>query len=577
MSRLPARLPSEHSVPDERRSAPRGNATVNRQAVSPVDLTAADHRLRAPQNDGEILAVPALSWGSTSAERNRQLFASADIEIGGCPLSELRRMARGECLQAASVFTSNLLESAPVEFNADRPLFVTGHQPELAHPGVWAKNFAVSALADHVGGIGLNVIVDNDLMDHLAINVPAGSRLNPRIEPVPLAEFDTQCPWEEALLSDRNQLSGFPKRVHAAYESWGIRPLLDAMWPNAERAAQRFERIGWVLSACRIAQERRWSVCNLELPVSKMCDTESFLLFVSHLVVHHERFHACYNDAVHAYRKRYRVKNQRHPVPDLVRRADRYELPFWYWKPGATERHALQVERVGNAFSLFANEMPLAQVPDAAGLIPMLRELQVSGRLRTRALTTTMFTRCCLADLFIHGIGGAKYDEITDRIFSSFLDIDPPVYSTVTATLRLPLGAHDAHAQDLLRLKRRLRDLQFNADRYVEGAPIRRLADRKQQLIRERAAARTTGLTQSERRRRRPQRRARHLELKSIQQELARCAEPLRESTQAEIRTMQAQLQANQVFNSREFPAVLFPHDRIADLIQDIRTATEQS
>ena len=39
-----------------------------------------------------------------------------------------------------------------------------------------------------------------------------------------------------------------------------------------------------------------------------------------------------------------------------------------------------------------------------------------SRALRPRALTLTLFARLCVADFFIHGIGGGKYDEVTDRI-----------------------------------------------------------------------------------------------------------------------------------------------------------------
>ena len=31
-----------------------------------------------------------------------------------------------------------------------------------------------------------------------------------------------------------------------------------------------------------------------------------------------------------------------------------------------------------------------------------------------------------LSDLFIHGIGGAKYDELTDEIIRRFFGIEPP-------------------------------------------------------------------------------------------------------------------------------------------------------
>ena len=36
--------------------------------------------------------------------------------------------------------------------------------------------------------------------------------------------------------------------------------------------------------------------------------------------------------------------------------------------------------------------------------------------LRPRALTLTIWARLLIADLFVHGIGGAKYDRISDTM-----------------------------------------------------------------------------------------------------------------------------------------------------------------
>ena len=54
-------------------------------------------------------------------------------------------------------------------------------------------------------------------------------------------------------------------------------------------------------------------------------------------------------------------------------------------------------------------------------MIDAWRSLEAHGfKIRTRALTTTMFARLFLADLFIHGIGGGIYDELTDRIIERY-------------------------------------------------------------------------------------------------------------------------------------------------------------
>ena len=41
-------------------------------------------------------------------------------------------------------------------------LLLAGHQPELFHPGVWVKNFALNGLARRHGATPLNLVVDND-------------------------------------------------------------------------------------------------------------------------------------------------------------------------------------------------------------------------------------------------------------------------------------------------------------------------------------------------------------------------------------------------------------------------------
>jgi hypothetical protein len=62
-------------------------------------------------------------------------------------------------------------------------------------------------------------------------------------------------------------------------------------------------------------------------------------------------------------------------------------------------------------------------------------------RLSPRALTLTMFVRLLLADQFVHGIGGGRYDQVTDQIIATHFKIDPPAFSVTTATLYFPGAA----------------------------------------------------------------------------------------------------------------------------------------
>ena len=116
-----------------------------------------------------------------------------------------------------------------------------------------------------------------------------------------------------------------------------------------------------------------------------------------------------------------------------------------------------------------------------------LRELAARKvRLRTCALTTTLFSRFLLGDLFIHGIGGAKYDELGDEIARRFFGIEPPGFLTVSMTLWLGLPSEPATRQDLSGIERALRDLQFNPDRHLSEPlddEIRKIIETKRAAI----------------------------------------------------------------------------------------------
>ena len=55
------------------------------------------------------------------------------------------------------------------------------------------------------------------------------------------------------------------------------------------------------------------------------------------------------------------------------------------------------------------------------------------------ALVNTLYCRLFLGEYFLHGIGGGKYDEVTDALAQAFYGVEPPAYGVLTATLLLPL------------------------------------------------------------------------------------------------------------------------------------------
>jgi len=412
------------------------------------------HRYRAPAEEG-ILSFPPETEIGPQLARNSDRLNRRDILIDGCPLPQFRDEARREVLTAARQY---LAESGqPLPGPVDGPIFMSGHQPELTHVGVLVKTFALNGMAERHGRIPLNLIVDNDTTKntHLRFAVlnrdanrpwdPAGVHL----QTVPYDRYEGEITYEQRAVVDPGLFHSFVERAEPLTRDWGFKPLLPEMWQQMRTQYARTPILGQIVSATRRHYERRWGCNNLEIPLSRLCATNAFQRFVRHITGDIARFHRIYNEAVAEYRERNHVRSRNHPVPDLAEDHDTYEAPFWRMRSGGERRARLMVK---------PGDVPTG--PD----------------LRSRALTTTMFLRLILSDGFIHGIGGAKYDEVTDAIIERWLGIEPPEIIVVTATFRLPLPTFPTTPEELHQAERRLRDLHWNPQRYLDSATMETVA-----------------------------------------------------------------------------------------------------
>jgi hypothetical protein len=431
--------------------------------------------LRAPSENGAVLAQPPLAEVGSLLHANRRRLDD---------LAELRRQACREAVAAARGYLARFGEPVP-EFPPDAAdrLLLAGHQPELFHPGVWVKNFALHGLARRHGRIPLNLVVDNDTLKTPGLRVPtppdeAGAA--PRLATALFDRWPGDVPYEERAVADRPLFESFAERVMGLMHGWSFEPVVGSLWAHARRRLGQTTLLGECLAAARRECERAWGCHNLELPLSELCRTPSFHRFAGRLLAEVPRLHRLYNAAVHDYRRRYGIRSRHHPVPDLAAEDGWLEVPLWGWRPGAQRRGRLFVRHQDSRMELRADaerwpDLPPASTP-VEGLAGALGALEGQGfKVRSRALTTTLYARLFLADLFIHGIGGAKYDELTDDLIRGFYRREPPAYLALSATLWLPVG-HEP-AGELAARRRRLawlrRDLRWNPQRHLDGVPCR--------------------------------------------------------------------------------------------------------
>jgi len=462
-------------------------------------------KLRAPVANGEVLAVPGFDAIPALVEENRRRLNHDDVQIGGMSLRELRALARREVLPSES----------------DAPLLLAGHQPELSHPGVWAKNFALNGLAKKIGGIPLNLIVDNDTLKSTSLHFPALPHRGPKVH-LESDAFDTftgEVPYEDRSVVDAEFFRTFPDRAAPLWANWGYEPLLKSVWQPARN-------IGDTFTAVRREQEAAWGCRNLELTVSRLSQTEAFARFARSILGDLSRFRDVYNATIRAYRKANGIRSNNHPAPELAAG----EAPFWVRTSGGRRERATATSDV--------------------------------RQLRPRALTLTLFGRVSLGDFFIHGIGGGKYDEVTDDIIRNYFGIEPPAYQVLSATLHLPLPTFPSTPADLKRAEHRVRDLHWNPQRHLVPQQLARPEVQSLQSCKNTLIANEPPPTDH------TARRAWFRELQAVTIELRHFVWKQPTIAKSDLRRIRDEVAANAVLQRRDYSWVLYPEATLRPFLQ---------
>ena len=522
-------------------------------------------RYRAPAGDGGLLAHPPLAEIGSQLDANADRLTTSDVRLGGVPLAGFRKLAVAEVIEAARRYLAeaeppsvgpglrtwaNPAGSETCRHVPDR-LIVAGHQPEFFHPGVWVKNFVLAGQARRHGRTALNLIVDNDAVKATTVRVPvvAADPTDVRAETVPFDRAGTDCPYEEYRVADRGLVDSFPDRLAAVTRDWGYEPLAVPTWPALRAELDRGATLGEAVSRARRGWERRWGVTNLELPVSRLAGTRAFAGFVQAVLTDLVRFRDCYNAAIRAYREANHLRSRNHPAPELGAIRETLEAPFWAWR-GCGRRERVFVRHSDAAgHAVLAGETRLFDLTtDPDKFQKRWERLAADGwKVRPRALTLTLFTRLGLADGFLHGIGGGKYDEVTDEIIHRYFRIEPPGYAVVSATVRLPLHRFPGTPEALHRAERLARDLDWNPQRFPEATE--RLPDlvfEKDRLIEDEPEGRAN-------------RRDWFRQLQRVTRDLRPAVADRHGSMARELDRVRAELAANEIVSSREYAWLLFP------------------
>ena len=421
------------------------------------------HRLRAPSSDGALLADPPFDRAGAAMAENGERLRRWDHDFQGRRADRLRAMARAQVVALArrhhEIYGLDWPEQTPAQ--PDR-LVMTGHQPELFHPGVWVKNFAVAGLAASQGAVGLNLIVDNDIPKGPSIRVPHRDGANLRVSPVAFDVWAGEVPYEDQAVGDEALFATFPDRVRATLGGLVAGPLIDSFWPRVLRRKGETDRVGLRFALARREVERPsgasassrsrsgWSASPRRSSGSSAMSWRSCLDSRPPTTPRSPATDRPTGSGASITRS-----------PPSAVRANGSRPRSGAWRADAPRRRPLMVRMLAKSMELRIGgedapflDIPLAPDRDACCAVEELQGLPGLGiRLRTRALTTTLFSRYLLGDLFVHGIGGAKYDELGDELAREFFGIEPPTFLTLSLTRWLGLE-DDPATPDRLRERR---------------------------------------------------------------------------------------------------------------------------
>lgn len=540
-----------------------------------------DETFPVPKKNKEIFINPPYKKIPNLIDLNKERFLSYDFEINGVPFSEFRKHARSETIKRAGEYSDKMLSiCSKLNIRDKRGLFTnnyspgntiiqTGHAPILAHPGVLIKNSLADCLAKKVSGIGVNMAVDNDVCHDNCINIPNVNGSAPTMEKFEFVSMLKDSAFEEIGYSNSMQLTALRKDILQVIHNHEMKNTFNEFIDIAIKLSEETQSLSDLLTYARHAYLQKFDINNLEIPVSLMCRTGSFWNFFLHITGDIKNFAKIYNARLEEYRKLKKIRSKANPLPNLEEKRNITELPFWIWREnGPRKKLFASLENDRQAGLIFENEviavLDFRRNGNSSENIRRLKGLENKGmKIRPKAVTNTMYSRMFFSDLFIHGVGGAKYDLITDEIIRDFFGVEPPEYATISATLHLPYIPYDVCSEDAENIKHTIANMNRHPEKYISKEimkipEIQFAINEKKDLITKETHNQT-------------EKRQAFNRLKQINDMMKEKIKPLIMEKEKEAEEIEKKLRYNSIVKNREYPFCIYPESMVRELYKSYR------
>ncbi|MFM8476308.1 MAG: hypothetical protein ACKOEO_10995 [Planctomycetaceae bacterium] len=481
--------------------------------------------LNLPQ---EAFFVPIL-YERPILEPPADRWAPAIWQPQSSKLASLRNSARRSLQHATAQFLKLLAEVAHNsglnltggQFAAanieSAPLLLTGHQPVVFHPGLVFKYQVTEAVAQSLGCPAVALVIDTDEGDPGAFDVPQTGAVGAGVDSPavpspavsPLRRVTSTFSRGSGLyaacrLASSQQRSEVAAGVRQALESVGCMEAADAFSAAFARYARLPEDLPMVTANTLVRRGAGIGSRLAEVPFTSICGFPEVLRFFSDVLSRAVEFHLIYNAVLDNWRQQQGIRNDANPFPNLRSTPDALELPFWLVDTGRGIRSAAWLHVApsnrSSVPSIGDERQPFAELPrglESEGLL----SLRLAGQLLVpRGALITATLRLLFADLFIHGLGGGRYDPATDELIRRWWQETPPPFAVASASMCLFPGER-AVMRRLQEFRSQSRELQFNPGRFLDqplfspaqALEIRSLLSDKQVAVEELGKHRSAG------------------------------------------------------------------------------------
>ena len=387
-----------------------------------------------------------------------------------------RQMLRQAVIKKALSFTENLdLEISrrlkiefksfdSGDFNNCSSSFVlaSGHQPIIYHSGILYKNYLISRhVKNNKNAIGLNIIIDTDVGDSGKLAVVKKGVYGLERANFHLAEKDRL--FNSTNLKDAAEIAAvFDELTQALAGFTGVDNRSIEIY---KKLYQDFEGTSVVEANTAIRRYYEGKAKYIEIPLSEILVLPEIQSYICKLFKDYKKLFWTYNETLDAFRLEHKIKNVANPFPNLILKGNRIEMPFWLIDRKSSTREIIWLESSENNLLVYSEEKLVAK-GNVEEISKVLETLQLDYQVVPKASFITQILRLGISDLFIHGLGGAKYDEFTDRFIKLYASRNVPSFCTASASrflLEKEISKYELEKSE----HEKRRDMRFHIKNYL--------------------------------------------------------------------------------------------------------------